>query len=97
MSNTNVIYLEEVEGIDPILRKGHTVKIRDINLYGIVVAIQEVLGPDSPAAGQASVVNIAVPFDEGWEIHEYIAVDNITRVVRGGNVDVEDWEEEKEY
>ena len=88
VSNTNVIYLEEVEGIDPILRKGHAVKIRDIDLYGIVVAIQEVLGPDSPAPGQASVVDIAVPFDEEWEIHEYIAVDNVARVVRDGSVQV---------
>ena len=81
MSNTNVVFLEDHIGIDPILRKGDVVRIKQFGVEGIVVGIKEVMGPDSDAPGQASIIDVAVPMEEEWQIFEGVELSEIIRLI----------------
>jgi hypothetical protein len=67
---SNVIDIRQWKGMDPILRKGDLVVVRDtdnddiLGLGGIVTEVLQRLGEDSEAPGQAVVVVIAIPMEE---------------------------------
>jgi hypothetical protein len=76
----NVIDINDVRGVDPILRKGDVVRITefpwDPNFGGVITAhgctgiVTEVLkryGEDAEAPGQAAYVVVAIPGEEYWD------------------------------
>ena len=81
MSESNIVYLDDHRQINPILGRGDLVRIVSPEIVGIVVGVTAVMGPDSDAPGQAASVDVAVPYDEEWVIHEDVPVQELHRVI----------------
>ena len=81
MSESKVVFLDDHREVDPILGRGDLVRIVDLELAGIVVGVTAICGPDSEAPGQASAVDVAVPYEEEWVIHEDVPVNDLHRVI----------------
>ena len=75
----NVIDINDVRGVDPILRKGDVVRITEfpwdpsfdeaqlMGCTGIVTEVLKRYGEDAEASGQAACVVVAVPGEEYWD------------------------------
>lgn len=83
----DLISLRKAVSLDPILQKGDVVKLLDesddlsFDVKGIVIGIESVFGPDHQAAGQASIITVGLPYDDGWETLEGVALENIHRII----------------
>ena len=76
---SNVIDINDVRGVDPILRKGDVVRVTEFpwepcfgeerlqHCTGIVTEVLKRYGEDSDAPGQAAYVVVAIPGEEYWD------------------------------
>ena len=81
MVESNVVFLDDHRVINPVLGRGDLVRMLDDDLDGIVVGVTAIFGPDSEAPGQASTVDVAVPYDAEWPIFEDVPIQNLHRII----------------
>tara|TARA_R110001583_G_scaffold31091_1_gene106794 strand:+ start:1488 stop:1778 length:291 start_codon:yes stop_codon:yes gene_type:complete len=81
MEESNVVFLDDHRVINPVLGRGDLVRMLDSDLDGIVVGVTAIFGPDSGAPGQAAAVDVAVAYEEDWQVFEDVPIHELHRII----------------